>query len=64
MACKLYVRTDNFETYLGRFKNQEKAAAHFQLIRAKMETEYGTDIKSIYVEQGKRRITFCVTLKT
>lgn len=55
MACKLYVRSGNFDLYLGQFKNQEKAAAHFQLVKAKLESEIGTGLIPVYVESGKRR---------
>lgn len=53
MACKLYVRSGSFDTYLGQFKNQEKAKEHYQLVRVKVESELGTGIQPIYVEQGK-----------
>ena len=52
-ACKLYVRAGNSTDYLGTFKNQEKAAEHFNLIRAILDTRYGPDYKPVYVEAKK-----------
>ncbi|MBQ3504854.1 MAG: hypothetical protein IJA75_09155, partial [Oscillospiraceae bacterium] len=53
MGCKLYVRYGQRDMYLGEFKDEERAGKHFQLIKAKLESELGTDIKPVYVKQGK-----------
>ena len=53
MGCKLYVRYGQRDMYLGEFKDEERAGKHFRLIRAKLESELGTDIKPVYVKQGK-----------
>ena len=55
MACKLYVKAGKVDFYLGSFPNQEKAESHYRLIKAKIETEYGTGAKPVYVETGKGR---------
>lgn len=55
MACKLYIQSGSLDTYLGTFKNQEKAEAHYQLVRSKIESELGTKATPIYVETGKGR---------
>ena len=51
--CKLYIRSGKNDFYYGTFQNREKAEAHFNLIRAKLENEYGPRPEPIYVEQGK-----------
>lgn len=55
MACKLYIRNGSLDTYLGTFKNQEKAEAHYQLVRSKIETELGSGATPIYVETRRGR---------
>lgn len=55
MSCKLYIKAGSIDFYLGSFPNREKAEGHYRLIRAKVEDEYGTDAKPVYVETGKGR---------
>lgn len=51
--CRLYIRYGRQDTYYGKFPNREKAEAHYQLIKAKVHSQYGTGATPIYVEQGK-----------
>lgn len=57
MSCKLYIRYGTQDFYYGSFPNRERAEAHYRLIRAKLESEYGSGTTPIYVETGKGRKT-------
>lgn len=53
MACKLYARCGSLDVYLGQFKDQDRASKHWQLVKERLESFYGTDIKPVFVQQGK-----------
>lgn len=53
--CNLYYKFGRSEYRLGSFPTREKAEQYWYLVREKLWSELGSDIKPIYVELKKGR---------
>lgn len=53
MACKLYCKYDQGSSYVGSFRNREKAEDFWKSVKTALAAKVGGRIEPIYVETGK-----------
>lgn len=53
MACKLYCKHGQESSYVGTFRNREKAEDFWNSVKLALAAKVGSSVEPIYVETGK-----------